>query len=127
MTRDTLALWAYTAPGAPGPLVAAEYGARVEALEFTTVAPGGFGDLACILTLRTGPSSDGFSVLRRSLRHGSPTALPEPFNILGSVMVAMEARSTVRTGMPADRQALGDEHATARTPLAGERRIHRNH
>ena len=51
MTRDTLALWAYTAPGAPGPLVAAEYGARVEALEFTTVAPGGFGDLACIVKL----------------------------------------------------------------------------
>ena len=51
MLRDTLALWAYTAPTAPYPLVAAEYGARVEALEFTTVAPGGFGDLACIVKL----------------------------------------------------------------------------
>ncbi|HET9981381.1 MAG TPA: hypothetical protein VFQ32_13100, partial [Ktedonobacterales bacterium] len=51
MLRDTLALWAYTSPTAPAPLVAAEYGARVEALEFTTVAPGGFGDLACIVKL----------------------------------------------------------------------------
>ena len=51
MTRDTLALWAYTPPGAPYPLVAADYSARIEALEFTTVAPGGFGDLACILKL----------------------------------------------------------------------------
>jgi hypothetical protein len=51
MTRDTLALWAYTPPGAPWPLVATDYGARIEALEFTTVAPGGFGDLSCILKL----------------------------------------------------------------------------
>ena len=51
MTRDTLALWAYTPPGAPYPLVATDYSARIEALEFTTVAPGGFGDLACILKL----------------------------------------------------------------------------
>ncbi|HEX6541926.1 MAG TPA: hypothetical protein VF040_09250 [Ktedonobacterales bacterium] len=51
MRRDTLALWAYTPPGAPYPLVATDYGAHIEALEFTTVAPGGFGDLACILKL----------------------------------------------------------------------------
>jgi len=51
MTRETLALWAYTPPGGPWPLVATDYGARIEALEFTTVAPGGFGDLSCILKL----------------------------------------------------------------------------
>lgn len=45
-----LALYAYTlAPSAPQ--VVAEYADLVEALEFTTVAPGGFGDLACILKL----------------------------------------------------------------------------
>jgi hypothetical protein len=51
MLRDALALWAYTAPGAPYPQVAIDYGARIEALEYTTVAPGGFGDLACIVKL----------------------------------------------------------------------------
>ncbi len=49
-TRHTGALGVYP-PGAPYPLVAADYSARIEALEFTTVAPGGFGDLACILKL----------------------------------------------------------------------------
>ena len=49
--RSNLALWCYSAPGAPGPLTQADYGAQVEGLEFTTVAPGGFGDLACILKL----------------------------------------------------------------------------
>lgn len=49
--RSNLALWAYTAPGAPGPVQMAEYGGAIEGLEFTTVAPGGFGDLACILKL----------------------------------------------------------------------------
>lgn len=51
MRRDALSLWAYTPPGAPNPAVATDYGARIEALEFTTVAPGGFGDIACILKL----------------------------------------------------------------------------
>jgi hypothetical protein len=51
MPRNTLALWAYTPPSNAYPLVTAEYGAQVEALEFTTVAPGGFGDLTCLLKL----------------------------------------------------------------------------
>jgi hypothetical protein len=51
MLRDTLALWAYTPPDAPYPPLATDYGAQIESLEFTTVAPGGFGDLACILKL----------------------------------------------------------------------------
>ncbi len=51
MLHGSLALWAYTAPTGAYPLVAAEYGEQVEALEFTTVAPGGFGDLACVLKL----------------------------------------------------------------------------
>ena len=49
--RSNLALWCYPAPGAPVPTVLQDYGASIEGLEFTTVAPGGFGDLACILKL----------------------------------------------------------------------------
>jgi hypothetical protein len=49
--RSNLALWCYTAPGAPVPVVLQDYGASIEGLEFTTVAPGGFGDLACIVKL----------------------------------------------------------------------------
>jgi len=51
MLRGNLALWAYTSPSGASPLVVGEYGEQVEALEFTTVAPGGFGDLACVLKL----------------------------------------------------------------------------
>src|SRR5258707_6351691 len=52
MLRSGLALWAYTAPTTSAyPLLVGEYGGQIEALEFTTVAPGGFGDLACILKL----------------------------------------------------------------------------
>lgn len=51
MLRTGLALWAYTPPDGPRPLAIAEYGEQVEALEFTTVAPGGFGDLSCVLRL----------------------------------------------------------------------------
>jgi hypothetical protein len=40
-------------------------------------------------------------------------------------MVSMEARSARRTTAPADRQALLDHHATARTDLARDRRIDR--
>ncbi len=51
MLRSGLALWAYTPPSSAYPLVVGEYGAEVEGLEFTTVAPGGFGDLSCVLKL----------------------------------------------------------------------------
>jgi hypothetical protein len=51
MLRSKLALYAYTAPSAAYPLIVREYGEQVEALEFTTVAPGGFGDLTCALKL----------------------------------------------------------------------------
>ncbi len=51
MLRSSLALWAYTPPSAAYPLLTAEYGEQIEALEFTTVAPGGFGDLTCLLKL----------------------------------------------------------------------------
>ena len=45
-----LALWAYTPPNtALFPLLATDYGRDIEALEFSTVAPGGYGDLACII------------------------------------------------------------------------------
>jgi hypothetical protein len=51
MLRSELSLWAYTTPTAAIPLALAEYGEQIEALEFTTVAPGGFGDLACAVKL----------------------------------------------------------------------------
>jgi hypothetical protein len=51
MLRSKLALYAYTPPSAAYPLIVGEYGEQVEALEFTTVAPGGFGDLTCALKL----------------------------------------------------------------------------
>ena len=50
-----------------------------------------------------GINPHGFSVLRRRLRHGSPKGLPGPLYILGGVVVSMQARATVRAGMPADR------------------------
>jgi hypothetical protein len=42
------ALWAYNADGLITPQVV-DYGRDVQALEFSTVAPGGFGDLAAII------------------------------------------------------------------------------
>ena len=51
MLRSGLALYAYTPPSSAYPLIVGEYGEQVEALEFTTVAPGGFGDLTCALKL----------------------------------------------------------------------------
>jgi hypothetical protein len=53
MGRERLALWAYTAPTASalGSPVARDYAAVIEELEFTTVAPGGFGDLSCVAKL----------------------------------------------------------------------------
>ena len=51
MSRNTLALYAYTPPSAAYPPLVSEYGEQIEALEFTTVAPGGFGDLTCALKL----------------------------------------------------------------------------
>lgn len=51
MPRDTLALYAYTPPSSRYPLIVSQFGAEIEELEFTTVAPGGFGDLVCGLRL----------------------------------------------------------------------------
>ena len=68
-----------------------------------------------------------FSVHRRSLRHGSPMGLPGPLDVLRGVMVAMQARPTLWAGVPANRQAFGDQNAAARTPLARERRVDRYH
>jgi hypothetical protein len=61
----------------------------------------------------------GFSVLWGCLRHLSPTALPEPFSLLGGVVVPMETGSAVRAAMQADGRAFGDHDTTARTDLAG--------
>lgn len=49
--RSNLVLWCYTPTGAAAPVVLQDYGALIEGLECTTVAPGGFGDLACIVKL----------------------------------------------------------------------------
>lgn len=51
MLRSGLALWTYSMPSTAYPLVVGEYGEQIETLEFSTVAPGGFGDLACALKL----------------------------------------------------------------------------
>lgn len=52
MLRSKLALWAYTAPVAANAPIVGEYGESIEGLEFSTVSPGGFGDLTCVLRLR---------------------------------------------------------------------------
>ena len=58
--------------------------------------------LLCVLGIDTPPLKSGrFSVLRRSLRHGSPKALPEPFSVPGSVVVPMQARPAHRARVPA--------------------------
>ncbi|HET9111073.1 MAG TPA: hypothetical protein VFN78_09635, partial [Ktedonobacterales bacterium] len=49
--RSALGLWAYTPPSNNYPLIVSELGELVDALEFTTVAPGGFGDLAAVVKL----------------------------------------------------------------------------
>ena len=75
------------------------------------------------LTLSTAKAG-GCSVLRRGQRHASPKALPEPFEVLGGVVVPRQARAAVRTGMPADRHALRDDDAAATTGLRGRGRRH---
>jgi hypothetical protein len=50
--RTGLGLWAYTSPLTSAyPLLVGEYSETVEALEFSTVAPGGFGDLVALVKL----------------------------------------------------------------------------
>ena len=57
----------------------------------------------CQWTIDTPPLESGrFSVLRRSLRHGSPKGLPGPFYVLGGVVIAVQAGSAVRATMPTD-------------------------
>src|SRR5215469_16623328 len=54
------------------------------------------------------------------------TALsPEPQDVEGGIMIAMQTRPTVRARMPADGEPFVHEHTAARTRLAGERRRHR--
>ena len=54
------------------------------------------------------PKGGGFSVLRRSLRHGSPKGLPGPLYVLRRVVVPMQTCPALWAGMPADGQALLD-------------------
>jgi len=57
----------------------------------------------CRGSVDTSPAKAGrFSVLRRSQRRASPKALPEPLYIPGGVVVPMQARRAVWTGMPAN-------------------------
>lgn len=51
MLRSQLSMWCYTPNSSFYPGFVADYGDVVEGLEFTSVAPGGFGDLACIVKL----------------------------------------------------------------------------
>jgi hypothetical protein len=57
---------------------------------------------AFLLDTPLGINPHGFSVLRRSLRHGSPKGLPGPLYILRGVMVSMQACPTLRATMSAD-------------------------
>lgn len=53
MPRLGLALYIYTAPGnAAYPLVVAQYADALESLAFSTVCPGGYGELTCVLKVR---------------------------------------------------------------------------
>jgi hypothetical protein len=82
--------------------------------------------LQMFYNLDTPPAKAGrFSVLRRGYRHASPTALTEPFYVLGGVVVPMQACPTVRAALPADGYALLDQDAAARTGLAGVGRRNR--
>jgi hypothetical protein len=55
MLRSQLGLWCYTSPTTSAyPLIVREYGEVAGALEYTTVAPGGFGDLAFLVKLSDG-------------------------------------------------------------------------
>jgi hypothetical protein len=76
--RSELALWAYTSSTTSDyPLIVAEYGDVVEALEFTTVAPGGFGNLACVIKLPNARLSrwrpPGKAMCRSSVRRSTAT------------------------------------------------------
>src|SRR5262249_16872890 len=71
-----------------------------------------------------GLKPDGCSVLRRGQRHASPKPLPAALSILGGVVVPVQARPTVRAGVPAEGQPLLDQHAAARARLAGGGRRH---
>ena len=53
-----------------------------------------------------GLKPNGFSVLRRGLRHASPKALPKPLYVLCRVVVPMQTCAALRAEMPADGQAL---------------------
>jgi hypothetical protein len=59
-----------------------------------------------------GPMPHGFSVLRGGLRHPSLKALPKPFYVLRGIVVAVQAYSAVRAGVPADGEPLLHHHTT---------------
>ncbi|HET9111493.1 MAG TPA: hypothetical protein VFN78_11760 [Ktedonobacterales bacterium] len=92
MERNRLALYAYTAPSSAYPLIVEEYGAEVEALEFTTVAPGGFGDLTCALKL-------------------SDSRLPRPELAMFSRVCLRDGLFTAFAGELADPALVMDERA----------------
>ena len=53
----------------------------------------------------------GCSVHRRSQRHGSPKALPEPCALLRGGVVPMPAGAAVRAGVPPDGHPRGAQEA----------------
>jgi hypothetical protein len=55
-----------------------------------------------VLDTPPGLKPHGCSVLWGGLRHLSPKGLPGPFYVLRGVVVAVQARPTVRAAMPAD-------------------------
>lgn len=52
MLKSGLTVLCYTLPAAHTSLVAVEYAEQLTSLEFTTIAPGGFGTLQAVLTLK---------------------------------------------------------------------------
>jgi hypothetical protein len=70
-----------------------------------------------------------FAVLWGCRRTLSPKALPEPLAVLRGVVVPVQARATVRAGVPANGQTFLHDDPTAwpRAPLASERRMDRLH
>jgi hypothetical protein len=55
-----------------------------------------------------------------------PLLLPQPQDVSGAVVIAVEGEAALRAVMPPSRQPFPDHRATARAPLAGKRRVDRN-
>jgi hypothetical protein len=117
--RSHLALYAYTPPSATAPLVVGEYADQIEALEFTTVAPGGFGDLACVLKLPDArlPRPDLAVFSRAVLRDGPFTCFAGEWSDPALVLDADAGDYVLLSALGAG-ACLRDDPADAAYPVA---------